>query len=244
MSLELAAPTSSSGKRAFVHQLFTRIAPRYDTFNRLASFGLDQRWRDQAVEASGVRPGMVVLDVCSGTGDLALLCAAKVGANGLVIGVDFNEQMLRGTAAKRPTQSQRASVQWLRGDALCLPFASGTFDRLFIGFSTRNLSDLKQGITEMTRVLKPNGQLVILETGRPSSSLVRFGYWCFLHTVVRGIGWVLTGAVWPFTYLARSVKAFVTPTQFVELLQSCGTRARYIPLSSGLASLYIAMKSA
>lgn len=242
MSEVLRAPHAANPqeKRVFVHDLFTTIAPRYDRFNRLASLNLDLRWRREAASLGQVGPGMRVLDVCSGTGDFAFLCAERLHGQGLVAGLDFTHAMLQ--AAVRKSQAAGAKIAWLEADALALPFASGTFDRVLIGFSTRNLSDLRAGIREMLRVLKSGGKLIILETGRPSNPLVRAGYFLFLSTVVRLIGWIVTGRVWPFTYLARSVKGFITPSEFVAMMQDCGARASYIPLSGGLASLYIAVK--
>ena len=227
-------------KRPFVQQLFTRIAARYDAFNRLASMGLDQHWRKQAVAYGEVRPGMRVLDVCAGTGDLALISAEAVGEDGAVFGLDFNAAMLRYAKEKSAVRRRRAA--WLQGDALQLPFSTGSFDRVTIGFSTRNLTDLTAGLKEMLRVIRPGGWLIILETGRPANAVVRFGYYLFLTTVVRVIGFLLTGQTWPFTYLARSVKQFVTPRVFVERLDGLGSQARYIPLSGGLVSLFIATK--
>ena len=234
------ATTPDPEKRVFVHRLFTTIAPQYDWFNRLASLGLDQRWRARAIRESGMQPGMDVLDVCTGTGDLALMCAARAHGQGLVAGVDFNATMLRGAPPKQARARQ--AVHWLQGDAQALPFQAGSFDRVFIGFSTRNLSDLRLGVAEMARVLRPGGRLVILETGRPANPLVRAGHWLFLMTVARMIGWVLTGHLWPFTYLAKSVKRFLRPSEFVDLLAGCGLAPQHRPLSWGLASLYLATK--
>ncbi len=231
---------ATANKRAFVHRLFTAIAPRYDWFNRLASLTLDQCWRRRAIVESGVGPGMRVLDVCTGTGDLALLCADRTREGGVVVGLDFNETMLQ--AASQKQQQTRQAIRWLQGDAQALPCQSGSVDRVFIGFSTRNLSDLPQGLREMLRVLKPGGQLIVLETGKPNNRLVSLGYLVFLFTIARLIGWLLTGRLWPFTYLARSVKGFVSPAEFVALLNACGSQARYLPLSCGLASLYLARK--
>lgn len=228
----------SQEKRQFVHRLFTTIAPRYDWFNRLASGGLDQRWRRRAVKESRVTAGMRVLDVCTGTGDLAFRCARDLKGNGLIAGADFNQAMLRGAQAK--PLGRDGTIRWVRADAQALPFRSGSFDRVVIGFSTRNLSDLRAGVREMVRLLNAGGRLVILETGFPSNPLVRAGYWVFLMTVARAIGGLLTGRLWPFTYFARSVQGFLSPPQMVSLLTSCGTKARYLPLSWGLASLYIA----
>jgi len=229
-----------SDKRVFIHRLFTVIAPRYDWFNRLASLSLDQRWRREAIANSDLKCGMDVLDVCTGTGDVALLCANQVDGHGLVVGLDFNETMLR--AASQKQHATRRIVHWTQGDAQGLPFRSDSFDRVFIGFSTRNLSDLARGLREMLGVLKRNGRLIVLETGRPSNRLIRMGYLLFLATVVRLIGWLLTGRLWPFTYLARSVKGFLRPEEFVALSGACGAQARYVPLSFGLASLYLADK--
>ncbi len=228
-------------KRPFVQKLFSRIAPRYDWFNRLASCGLDQRWRRAAVAQGGVETGQHVLDVCAGTGDLAILSAARQSGQGVVVGIDMNREML--ARAREKSQRRRLEIGWLQGDAEALPFPSGSFDRVFIGFSTRNLADLTAGLREMIRVLRPGGRLIILETGYPSHPVLRFGYQTFLFTIARGIGFILTGKLWPFTYLARSVRQFLTPQQIIERLTLLSTQARYMPLSNGLASLYVAVKS-
>ncbi|MBI4340734.1 MAG: ubiquinone/menaquinone biosynthesis methyltransferase [Candidatus Omnitrophica bacterium] len=229
-----------AAKRPFVQQLFTSIAPRYDWFNRLASFGLDQRWRAAAVAQARVLPAHRVLDVCSGTGDLAMLCATRQGGAGHVVGLDMNRAMLQRACAKQ--RAHGLPIGWLQGDAEALPFASDTFDRLFIGFSTRNLSHLPEALREMVRVLRPGGRLAIVETGYPANPLLRAMYQAFLFTVARTIGWVLTGRCWPFTYLARSVRQFLTPQQMTDGLQRAGTQVEYVPLSGGLASLYLATK--
>ncbi len=231
-------------KRVFVNRLFTTIAPRYDRFNRLATLGLDLRWRKQVVDRSGLQDGMVIVDACTGTGDFAFLCAERLRGGSLVAGLDFNEAMLRAALRKpgRNGHGRGVGVNWLQGDAQALPFRSSSVDRVLIGFSTRNLSDLAAGLREMHRVLKPGGRLVILETGRPRHPLVRLVYFAILFTTTRVIGWLLTGTTWPFTYLAKSVKGFLTPEECVALLTSCGFTARYHPLSFGVASLYIASK--
>ena len=232
--------TTPQEKRTFVQRLFTNIAPRYDWFNRLASCGLDQHWRRIVVLRGTIQPGQRVLDVCAGTGDLALLCAKRQSGDGVIVGIDMNREMLEGAQRKR--RARRLDVTWFQGDAQALPFADRSFDRVTIGFSTRNLSDLAVGLQEMVRVLRPGGQLIILETGYPSNPILRAGYQLFLFTVARAIGFLLTGRTWPFTYLARSVKQFLTPEQFIARLQNAQTTVEYVPLSCGLASLYLATK--
>jgi len=230
---------SDRAKRPFVRRLFTGIAPRYDWFNRIASCGLDQRWRRAVIARAQVQAGHRVLDACSGTGDLALLCAARQPA-AVVVGLDFTPAML--ARAQRKQRRRGAAVGWVQGDAESLPLATGSVDRVLIGFSTRNLSDLAAGVREMLRVLRPGGRLLILETGYPANRLVRWGYHTFLFTTARGIGWLLTGRCWPFTYLARSVRQFLTPQELSARLRSAGAQVEYVPLSGGLASLYIATK--
>jgi demethylmenaquinone methyltransferase/2-methoxy-6-polyprenyl-1,4-benzoquinol methylase len=245
LEFSAAAPThpfamDPAAKRTFVQQLFTRIAPRYDWFNRLASLGLDQRWRRQALALGGVAPGQRVLDVCAGTGDLALLCARRLQGRGAVLGLDMNREML--LRARDKQCRRRLDVTWVLADAETLPLPDGAFDRVVIGFSTRNLSDLTAGLREMLRVLRPGGRLIILETGWPTHPVVRAGYQLFLFTVARAIGFLLTGRTWPFTYLARSVRQFLSPSQFVERLQSLQTQVQYVPIAHGLACLYLATK--
>ena len=228
-------------KRSFVQRLFTDIAPRYDWFNRLASFGLDQAWRRRALGRGGVDAVRRVLDVCAGTGDLALLCARRRRAAGTGGGMDMNRAMLE--CARRKQSLHGLEIGWVQGDAESLPFPDGAFDRVVIGFSTRNLSDLTRGLAEMVRVLRPRGRLIILETGYPATRVLRAAYQLFLFTVARTIGFLLTGRAWPFTYLARSVRGFLTPEQMVERLQSLQTQVEYVPLSCGLASLFLATKA-
>ena len=231
-----------AAKKPFVRQLFTRIAPRYDWFNRLASFGLDQHWRKIVVKRAAIQPHHRVLDLCCGTGDLAILSAQSPIHPNLLVGVDMTLAMLK--QAQQKQQSRRLAIQWMQGDAEGLPFSSNRFDRITIGFSTRNLSHLEVGLREMVRVLKPKGKLLILETGYPAHPALRMLYQTFLFTVARTIGWILTGDCWPFTYLARSVRQFLTPQAMTERLQSAGTEVEYVPLSFGLASLYCATKTA
>jgi len=158
MSLStVTAPLTGEAKRSFVQGLFTSIAPRYDWFNRIASCGLDQYWRKRTIEHAQIEAGMNILDVCAGTGDLALL-ASKVMSEGSdpseertgrVVGIDMNAAML--TAARE----KNSQIGWYQGDAQRLPFNAGFFDRVVNGFSTRNLSDLSLGVAEMVRVLTP-----------------------------------------------------------------------------------------
>ena len=147
-----------------VRRMFDRIAPVYDSMNRLMTAGLDRRWRREAAEAV-VKSGDRVLDSCCGTGDLAIAAAA---AGGNVTGVDFSKPMLERARRKAP------ELEWVEGDALALPFADESFDAATVGFGVRNLSELDKGLHELRRVLRPGGRLAILEITRPTGFLAPF----------------------------------------------------------------------
>ncbi|MBI4355866.1 MAG: ubiquinone/menaquinone biosynthesis methyltransferase [Candidatus Omnitrophica bacterium] len=246
---DLAAPSTATelaGKAAFVHRLFDAIAWRYDLFNRCVSLSLDRRWRRIALERAELGEGMHVLDVCTGTGDLALAAASRVqgrGASGggMAVGLDFSAPMLRH-AARKSGQS-RSGALWLLGDGQRLPFGDGTFDRVTIGFSTRNFADLNAALQEMRRVLRPYGRLIVLETGKPQHPLVKLGYYAYLFGVMPFVGLVVCGLWWPFRYLARSIQRFDEPPEFLARLRGVGfDRATHLPLSWGLADCYVGVK--
>lgn len=231
----------------FVRRLFETIAGRYDLFNTVSSLTFDRRWRRLAVQQSQLGPGMRVLDICTGTGELALACAAAMNSQpcqspGYVVGLDVSAPMLR--LAARKGIRRRQSAAWIFGDALGLPFRDGAFARVLIGFSTRNLVNLTLALREMHRVLAPQGRLVILETGKPRSPLMRAGYFLYLRTVVVMIGFLLFWKTWPFTYFQRSVERFWEPHEFVRVLREIGfAPVRHRPLGGGIAALYVAVKS-
>jgi demethylmenaquinone methyltransferase/2-methoxy-6-polyprenyl-1,4-benzoquinol methylase len=190
--------------------MFDRIAPVYDAMNRAMTMGLDRRWRRQTVTAV-VRPGDRVLDACCGTGDLAI-AAHAVGAS--VTGLDFSDRMLERARSKEP------EVEWVRGDALALPFADGAFDAATVGFGVRNLDDLAVGLTELARVIRPGGRLGILEITRPRGPLAPF-YRLWFDVLIPLAGKVLPGGS-AYTYLPASVRRFPGPEDLAELMRRAG----------------------
>jgi demethylmenaquinone methyltransferase/2-methoxy-6-polyprenyl-1,4-benzoquinol methylase len=140
--------------------MFDRIAGRYDAMNSLMSAGLHHRWRARTVDIAGVSPGSAALDVCCGTGDLALELYRRVGPAGRVVGLDFSAPMLE--LAERKSAAQDAAVEWVQGNALDLPFPDSTFDAATVGFGVRNVADLGRAIAEMARVVRPGGAVAIL----------------------------------------------------------------------------------
>jgi demethylmenaquinone methyltransferase/2-methoxy-6-polyprenyl-1,4-benzoquinol methylase len=212
-----------------VRAMFDRIAPVYDPMNRVMSAGLDRRWRRLTARAV-VRPGDRVLDVCCGTGDLALACAAE---GGRVTGLDFSERMLE--RARRKTDA----VEWVAGDAIALPFADASFDAAAVGFGVRNVPELERALGELRRVLRPGGRVAILEITRPQGVLAPF-YRLWFDVLVPALGKVLPGGS-AYTYLPASVRRFPGPGELAALLVAAGFGGvRYRLLAGGIVALHVA----
>ena len=194
-----------------VRTMFDRIAPVYDVMNHVMTAGLDVRWRRLAAEAA-VRTGDRVLDAACGTGDLAI-ADLKAGA-GKVTGLDFSEKMLERA------RSKHASIEWMQGDMLALPFADETFDAATVGFGVRNVENLELGLRELRRVLRPGGRLSILEITQARGALRPF-YSLWFDRVVPLLGKVLPGGD-AYTYLPASVKRFPTAERLADMLREAG----------------------
>jgi len=212
-----------------VEAMFDRISPVYDAMNRVMTAGLDRRWRRLTAEAV-VAPGDEVLDACCGTGDLAL---AAERAGGRVTGLDFSERMLERARRKS------ASVRWVRGDALALPFADGSFDAVTVGFGIRNVDDLEAGLRELARILRPGGRLGCLEITRPRGLLRPF-FRLWFDGLVPLAGKVLPGGA-AYTYLPASVRRFPGPEDLAELMRGAGFEdVRWRLLGGGIVALHTA----
>jgi demethylmenaquinone methyltransferase/2-methoxy-6-polyprenyl-1,4-benzoquinol methylase len=212
-----------------VRTMFDRIAPVYDLMNRLMTAGLDGRWRKIAAERV-VRPGGSVLDVCCGTGDLAL--ASRAAGAGRVVGLDFSEPMLERARRKAP------ELEWIRGDALALPFEDASFDAVTVGFGVRNVDSLERALVELRRVLRPAGRLAILEITRPRGPLAPF-YRLWFDRVVPLLGKVLPGGD-AYTYLPASVQRFPGPDELARMLAAHGFGAVGFRLfAGGIVALHV-----
>ena len=188
-------------RAAKVNDLFARIARRYDLINDLQSFGLHRRWKRRVADLAAVTPGARALDLCCGTGDLALALARR-GAR--VTGLDFSAPML---AVARRRQGGR-DIEFIQGDALQIPFPDASFDIVTMGYGLRNLASWEAGLAEMRRVAKPGGRLVILEFGKPANALWRSLYFTHLRCSVPLTGWLFCGNAQAYAYILESLKHY------------------------------------
>jgi demethylmenaquinone methyltransferase / 2-methoxy-6-polyprenyl-1,4-benzoquinol methylase len=228
-----------------VRSMFDRIAGVYDRMNRVMTAGLDRRWRARAVERAGLAAGDDALDVCCGTGDLALELARVVGPSGRVVGCDFSERMLelaRDKAAARTGGDAPVEFEW--ADALDLPYDDASFDAVTVGFGVRNLSDLGAGVRELTRVLRPGGRLVILEITQPQRPPLSTFFALWFDRIVPLLGSV-AGDNDAYTYLPESVRSFPLPEGLGAIMDDAGlAEIRWLLLAGGIIAIHSGTRAA
>jgi demethylmenaquinone methyltransferase / 2-methoxy-6-polyprenyl-1,4-benzoquinol methylase len=232
-------PRSGTLSEPQVRAMFDRIAGFYDLMNSVMTAGLHHRWRARAADLAALAPGDSALDVACGTGDLAIELSRRVGPDGEVIGSDFSEQMLERARTKA---AGRADIAWEWGNALELPYASGRFDAATVGFGARNFSDLDRGLSEMARVVKPGGRVVVLEITTPRRPPLSTFYSVWFDRVVPLIG-RLTGEEEAYTYLPSSVRRFPAPEGLAGAMQRAGLgEIRWILTAGGIIALHVGTK--
>ena len=225
--------------------MFDAIAHRYDRLNHVLSAGLDRRWRRRAIAAVAPPAGSRVLDVCTGTADLAIAACRGDSPPRAVVGVDFAGAMLDVGRGKVQASGLGRRVRLVRGDACRLPCATETMDAATIGFGIRNVVDPAQAVREIARVLKPGGRLAILEFGEPRLPLIRGAYLWYFRQVLPRIGRWLSRHGDAYSYLPASVHAFLGPDALAAVLRDCGfDEVRVERLALGIVYLYVAGKSA
>jgi demethylmenaquinone methyltransferase/2-methoxy-6-polyprenyl-1,4-benzoquinol methylase len=222
--------------------MFDRIAGVYDLMNTAMTAGLHHRWRERAADRAELRPGDRALDVCCGTGDLALALAPRVGAEGTVIGSDFSEPMLE-LARRKAAERGVAQVTFEWADALELPYDDAGFDAVTVGFGVRNLADLDAGLGEMARVLRPGGRLVILEITQPRRPPLSSFYSLWFDRLVPLLG-SIAGDREAYTYLPESVKRFPAPQGLAAAMDEAGfERIRYTVLAGGIIAIHSGVRA-
>jgi demethylmenaquinone methyltransferase/2-methoxy-6-polyprenyl-1,4-benzoquinol methylase len=227
-----------SGER--VRGMFAEIAPRYDLANRTLSGGIDVLWRRFTVRTAPPPATGAILDLCTGTGDLAISYALKAGPSVRVFGADFCQPMLDHAVVK--SRRRGLPVEWVEADAMALPFSDASFDLVTVAFGLRNIADTQQGLAEMARVTRTGGRLAILEFSLPTNPVVRAGYlWYFRNVLPKlGNGLAANGSD-AYRYLNESVEEFPAGERLATLVRSAGyEQITMHPLTFGIATLTIA----
>lgn len=228
-------PLSGTLPAADVRAMFDRVARRYDLLNRVMTVGLDGRWRERAAAAADVSAGGSALDVCCGTGDLALALRRRVTVSGRVVGLDFSQNMLDIARAKATAAG--AAVEFVQGDALALPFGDGAFDASAVAFGIRNVSHLDGCLREMARVVRPGGRVVVLEITMPERLRTFYGAW--FDRLVPVLGRVLGDDGAAYGYLPASVKRFPGPRDLAARMHGAGlTDVRWRLFAAGIIALH------
>ncbi len=237
---------TDDGPRAGSGAMFDRIAHRYDLLNRVLSLGIDQRWRRRTVRALALDEASAaptILDLATGTGDLALLIADR-HPRGRVVGLDPAERMLERARQKALDAGVEDRVRLLTGDAETLPFPDVTFDRVTIAFGIRNVPDRERALREMRRVTRPGGRVAVLELSEPEGGVLGALARLHVHTIVPWVGALLSGER-EYRYLQRSIAAFPRADAFAGMMEDAGLEIlRVDRLTFGVCHLYVAERPA
>jgi demethylmenaquinone methyltransferase / 2-methoxy-6-polyprenyl-1,4-benzoquinol methylase len=223
--------------------MFDAIAPRYDLLNRVLSAGLDQRWRAQAVDALALPKGARVLDLCTGTADLAVATVRRVpGAS--VVGVDFASAMLRIGHSKVADLGLSSAIRLVRGDATRIPLADRSCDAATIAFGIRNVAQPERALAELARVVRPGGRLAILEFGQPRVPGIRTMYSWYFRYLLPAVGRLVSKHNSAYSYLPASVGTFPPPSEFAGIIaQHSFSNIKAVSLTLGIVYLYTAERS-
>lgn len=226
-----------------IARMFDRISPKYDRLNHLLSLNIDKTWRKKTAKAVAKSQPETILDLATGTADLAI-ALAKYNPQAHIIGLDISEKMLAIGKEKVKKQGLENQIDLRLGDAAALSFESQFFDAVTVAFGVRNFEDLQQGLSEICRVLKPNGQVYILEFSMPERFPIKQAYRLYFKQILPKIGKQVSKDDWAYSYLPESVERFPKPLGFLQTLSlhgfSKGTIRRF---GFGIAILYSAVKS-
>lgn len=227
-------------KKEQVRKMFNNIAPRYDFMNRLLTLRIDTLWRRKAINLVKEYKPRDILDVATGTGDFAVQMMRLNPKK--VVGIDIAEVMLELGRKKLARKGLTNSIELKEADSENLPFADASFDLVSSAFGVRNFEDLEKGLSEMLRVLRPGGRILILEASNPEDMPFKGLYKAYMNKICPAIGNIFSEGK-AYSYLNRSVSAFPTGNAFTSILTKVGfTEARFYPQSLGVASIYIAKK--
>jgi demethylmenaquinone methyltransferase/2-methoxy-6-polyprenyl-1,4-benzoquinol methylase len=233
---------SELSKKQQVAAMFDKIAFRYDFLNRFLSAGIDVSWRKKAIKQLKPLQPHHILDVATGTGDVAIL-AEKMLKPEKITGIDISPGMLDVGRKKLEKTGLQDKIELLQGDSENLGFADNTFDAITVAFGVRNFQNLEKGLTEMLRVLRPGGKLVVLEFSRPKQFLFKAVYNLYMKTVAPGFGKLIAKNKDAYEYLNESVQRFPEGADFIEILNKAGYHSTYCKtLTLGICSIYCGSK--
>ncbi len=233
---------SGLGKKKQVAEMFDSIAFKYDFLNRFLSFGIDIQWRKKAIRQLKQLKPKTVLDVATGTADVAIMTYNLLKPENIT-GIDISEGMLRQGRAKIEKLGLQQYIQLQTGDSETINYPANSFDAITVAFGVRNFENLEKGLSEMYRVLKPGGKLVVLEFSRPKQPLFKSICNWYMHRLTPGIGKMFSKNKDAYQYLSKSVQAFPEREQFTGIMQATGyTQTYFKPLSLGICCIYCGSK--
>lgn len=236
-------PFSDQGsKKKQVTEMFDNIAPRYDFMNRFLSAGTDIGWRKKAIQYFQKDHPKIILDVATGTGDMAIM-TAKMLKPEKIIGIDISEKMLEYGRKKIVKEKLQTKIEFLRGDAETINFPDHSFDGVMVAFGVRNFENLEKGLKEILRVLKPGGRLIVLEFSKPLIPGVKSLYRFYMEVMAPQLAKLFRQNKQAYKYLNDSAKAFPDRQQFENILKQTGySHTLWKPLSLGICCIYSAQK--
>ena len=230
-----------TNKDKFVKNVFSVVAPHVDPLSTAFSFGLCHSWRKRLISLATVKRNDKVLDVCTGTGEVALLLMKEIGEGGSVTGVDFCEDML---AIAREKIAPKKNLSLVVANAKDMSFPDSAFDLVTVAFGMRNIPDTAAAIREIKRVLRPGGRFLTLELTKPVNKWVVPFYRWYVFKVIPFLGKVLTKNALPYSYLPVSIETYYSPDEYKNIIRECGfSRVEAHALSMGIATIYHAVKS-
>ncbi|RKF04714.1 demethylmenaquinone methyltransferase/2-methoxy-6-polyprenyl-1,4-benzoquinol methylase [Tenacibaculum lutimaris] len=232
---------SELGKKEQVAKMFDNISEDYDGLNRVISFGIDVSWRKKVVKLVGENNPKQILDIATGTGDLALMMSQLNPER--IVGLDISEGMLQVGRQKVAKANLSNKIEMVVGDSENIPFPDNTFDAITVSFGVRNFENLDKGLTEIFRVLKPGGKFVVLETSNPTKFPFKQGYKLYTNFILPIIGKLFSKDKVAYSYLSETANSFPFGEAFNNILQKNGFKnARNTPVTFGVASIYTALK--
>ncbi|MDM8538820.1 bifunctional demethylmenaquinone methyltransferase/2-methoxy-6-polyprenyl-1,4-benzoquinol methylase UbiE [Desulfobacterales bacterium HSG17] len=230
-------------KESRVCRHFNSVAANYDMMNTLLSFGIHYLWKQTGIKMLKLKPGDKVLDVCGGTGDLSVSASKIIGPSGQAVLYDINWEMMKAGRFKNTNADYRKNIIYVQGDAEIISFPDNTFDAVMVGYAMRNLTHMKQGFSEMHRVLKPGGRFVCLEFSKPVFPWFRLLYDFYSFKIMPWLGDLIVGSKTAYTCLPETIRLFPLPDELSSILEKIGfSKVEYKIMTNGISVVHAGEK--